>query len=357
MTRFGIVVALVVMVLALGAAPAQAHGESQPAATNFKSAITDVAPAVDAITVRLVAGGSRMELRNVSADEVVIYGYRDEPYLRVTPSAVFVNERSPSAYVNEDLPSSPSHADDAPDAAPMWKKLSDSDTVRWHDHRTHWMSDEPPSVADANRDQRLRDWNVRIAVGEREVVREIVVAGTLDYLAPPRGELWWAGILTAAALVAALAAWRSRWAVVTLAGVLTVAAVAELADAVARAADTGTHGWGLLSTLLSSETYAVVTVVGALIAAGWVVWRRAAAAPFALALAAACLGVLGALTDVAVFSHGRATAAWSGDAARLATAVTLACCAGVVVAGWVMLRRQRSERADGVSEPVSAPVP
>ena len=49
--------------------------------------------------VRAVAGG-QLELTNRSGQEVLVRGYRLEPYLRVGPDGVFENQRAPSAYTN-----------------------------------------------------------------------------------------------------------------------------------------------------------------------------------------------------------------------------------------------------------------
>lgn len=82
-------------VLAVGwilvlATPASAHTVSGVGATNWKSVLTSVSPTVPGLSVRLVEGGSRLEVTN-HGPEILVLGYDGEPYLRVGPEGVFEN--------------------------------------------------------------------------------------------------------------------------------------------------------------------------------------------------------------------------------------------------------------------------
>lgn len=314
---------------------AAAHSESAPAATNYRSQITRITPHVDGLRVRLVADGSLLELRNDTRGSIVVYGYEQEPYLKITRDGVFANAHSRTSYVNEDL-SRNSREDGVQKGPAQWRRISDGSTARWHDHRTHWMGDRPPArVTDApDEPHRLSNWRIAMTADDDT---NITVKGTLDYLPPPRAAVWWAGILAVAALVALVGAWPR--ALPVLCGLLALAGLLELADGVSRVLSAGATGFGVPVALLTDETYGTVTALGALTAAGWAL-RGRGGAPFAVALGATCLTVLGAFTDIAVFSHGRATAVWDGDVARLATAATLALASGVALAGWMLVRRE-----------------
>jgi hypothetical protein len=320
-----------VLLALLPAAPASAHAADAPAATDFRTRLVSVTPRPAGVTVRVVENGARIEVRNRSDREVVVLGYSAEPYLRIGPDGVFTNTRSPATYLNETFggTSKPPASADAK-ATPAWRRIGGTPVARWHDHRTHWMGNglPPTAAADPGSEHRIADWTVGLTSGGTPVT----VAGTLDYYPAPSAPAWWVAMILVAGLVAVLARRAWQWAVPALGGVLAVAAIAELADGVGRALDSGATGVGVLGALLTIETYGTLTALAAL-AAAVLGLRRRPAAPFALALAAACLGVLGGLTDVAVFAHALAPVPWSGSVARLCTAATIALCAGVAVAG------------------------
>ncbi len=356
---------LMVAALLLSAAPAQAHTKGGPAASDYLTTLREITPSVPGLTVRVVQGGTRLELNNRTGTTVEVLGYSAEPYLRITSNATYVNTHSPSAYRNEDLaPAQATHhpTTDSPgtNVPPNWQRLTKSPRARWHDHRTHWMSDQPPPVVQRapKVSHRIASWNIALRVGDKSLggagvtgtgtplpstqPQEVQLRGTLDYLPPPHTGLWWAGMLAvlagivAAGFVIGRMREGSRYMTAGLGGLLLLAAAAELIDCVGRALDLGATGLGIVGQLLTSETYGTLTALAALASAGLAL-RNHAAAPFALALSAACLTVLGACTDVAVFSHSRATVPWSGDLARLCTAATLALGAAVAIGAWRLI--------------------
>lgn len=333
-----------VLLGAVPAAPAWAH-DQVPAASDYHTELTAVTPQPRGLDVRVVENGARIEVHNRTGREVTVLGYAGEPYLRITPDAVFTNTRSPAVYIN--LKQAPPKDVDAK-ATPSWQRTGGQPVARWHDHRSHWTgSGLPPAAAAAPEERhRIANWTVTL-IADRTPVK---VTGTLDYAPPPQTAVWWAGILAVAGLVLLLARWRHG--VPALGAVLAVAAVAELADSSGRVLDRGDSGFRLVSGLLTTEAYGTFAVFGALAAAVYAV-RRKPAAPFALALAAACLGVLGGVTDAAVFAQAFAPSSWSSELARICTAVTVALCAGVAGGGWL---RVRTERTPGpVSPPPAVP--
>lgn len=347
---------LISIAVLVPATPAQAHAESGPAATNYRTALTNVSPAQSELTVRVVRGGSRLQLHNGTDRAVTIRGYQDEPYLRLAKDGIFANANAETSYVNEDLPRTNRPKQMAANSTqrPNWQRIGSGKTVVWHDHRTHWMSNAPPAIVDAEpgAPHRLRDWQVPVQVGTDAVT----IRGTLDYLPPPQTAVWWAGMLAAAGLIVLIGLWR--FSPMMLSGVLAVTAGAELVDGLGRVRDGGAHGFThILADLVTTETYGLVTAVAALIAAGFALWRRAAA-PIALALGGSCLAVLGALTDVTVFAAGRATTSWDPTVARFLTAATLAGATAVAVSGWWRVARDLPtpvEPTDGDRTHTAAP--
>jgi hypothetical protein len=327
----------------LPGAPASAHAADAPAATDYRTRLVAVTPRVPGVEVRVVENGARLELHNRTDHEVAVLGYSGEPYLRITPDGVFANTRSPATYLNQTLDGKttpPRSAGVDTKAPPSWRRESREPVVRWHDHRTHWMgSGAPPVVASQpGAAHRVADWTVDLVANGSPVK----ITGTLDYAPPPVAPLWWAGMLLVAGAVVLAGRWRHG--VLALGAALGLAAVAELVDGTGRMIDAGATGIGVLGALLTEETYGTLTALGALAAAVLAV-RRSPVAPFALALAAACLGILGGATDVAVFLHAIAPVPWSGDLARVCTAATIALCTGVALAGWLRVRADRAPRA------------
>ena len=90
---------------------------------------------------------ARCELTWNGDGEVVVDGYDGEPYLRIDADGVERNVHSPATYLNQNRYARvemPATADSR--AAPEWQQISSGRSVRWHDHRTHWMDVTAPLV-------------------------------------------------------------------------------------------------------------------------------------------------------------------------------------------------------------------
>lgn len=321
---------------ALVASPAAAHGADAPDGTNYRTAITGISPALDGLTVRAVEAGGRLELVNRSGHTIEVLGYQGEPYLEVRPDGVYSNIRSPAAYLNATLTGDsavPASAD--PALAPEWRKLSDEPVVRWHDHRTHWMSAaDPPQVnADRGHSHRIRDWVVPL----RDNLSMIEVNGTLDWLPPPAAAPWWGGIVVVALLIGALGLLWDRLTPV-LAGLAAVTGLAAIGYAVSRELDAGAVTVGeVLLGLLRGQIWAVLVGLAGLAAAGYTL-RRRAAADLALGLAGACLALIAGATNAAVFGRSVVPVPWDPVLARLGTAIAIGVGAGLALAAGIRLR-------------------
>jgi hypothetical protein len=171
--------AIAALLCLLMAASARAH-EGNP---DFRSEIDAVRPSVPGVSFQVLGYDADMELVVQGDHEVVIYGYEGEPYARVLrDGAVQKNQRSPSTYLNEDRYGEvrvPKRADAK--AAPVWKTVDDSGTLRWHDHRMHYMTTgTPPQVKDEAKKTKVFDYEIPIAIDGRKGA----IDGTLFWVGP-----------------------------------------------------------------------------------------------------------------------------------------------------------------------------
>lgn len=191
--------ALAVAALLLGAPAALAHQGSP----NFLSQVTAVEPPADGVTVTVLNRDDRLLLQSTSGEEVLVRGYRREPYARIdADGTVWVNTDSEAYYINEERDGEvpvPTGVDS--DGAPRWKPISRSGRFEWHDHRMHWMAESDPEVVE-DKDVRTKvfDWEVPIEIGGRRGV----IAGTLFWTPTPSSGLPLPAIFAFAGLVIAL---------------------------------------------------------------------------------------------------------------------------------------------------------
>ncbi len=151
----GIVLLAVVGVLVLPAEQAAAHTRTQET-TNLDSRITSD-PGLPGVTWTVHTGGLLLEVASDSGEVLIVEGYEGEPYLRLGPSGVDHNRRSPATYLNDDRLGRRVSArtgvamppDVDPDAPPEWVHQGDEPRAIWHDHRVHWMSSQPPRFVEA----------------------------------------------------------------------------------------------------------------------------------------------------------------------------------------------------------------
>ncbi len=219
MLRRSFAVAMAALVVATPAATAH---EGDP---NYLSTINRVTPELDGVTVEVLNRDDRLVLRNRSGEDVIVRGYEDEPYAEIrADGTVLVNLDSRAHYLNEERfggAEPPADADSK--GEPRWDELDRSGRFEWHDHRMHWMSEEPPEqVRDVTERRKIYDWSVPLEVGGRQGA----IAGTLFWTPQDAGGPPTAAIVVGAGLLA-----------LTVAGVVAVrrrrsrAAGAEAAEA------------------------------------------------------------------------------------------------------------------------------
>lgn len=156
--------ALALAVLCAAAAPALAH-EGNP---NYLSTVTGITPGADGVTVEVLNRDDRLLLHNTSGRDIVVEGYDREPYIRLlADGTVEVNKDSKAHYLNDDRfgkVQTPASADSK--GAPKWERVGRTGRYEWHDHRMHWMSEQPPeAVKGVEERMKVFDWSVPLEVG------------------------------------------------------------------------------------------------------------------------------------------------------------------------------------------------
>jgi hypothetical protein len=317
-----------------GAAPAQAHVVGIGGrASNYHTDVLDITPPVAELTVRVLEAGNQLELINHSGQEVVVLGYRSEPYLRVTPTAVYENQRSPSAYANR-FANAPSRipADLDPAAPPQWRRIATKPDGVWHDHRTHWSGPDPPAVA-ADRGHRqvvVPDWHIPLRLGRRTALIE----GDIVWVPGPAP--WpWALLAVVAVAAVVTAGWRGQLGL--LAALVGVAVAADIVH---------TAGAFAVSTApVLAKAYAAIISAGGWAAAIVALWQlrrgRLQAGRILLLLAGTFLAFAGALPDVGALASSQLSSSLDPALSRAAIALTLGVGLGMIATS---LLNQRTAR-------------
>ena len=231
--------------------------------TDYRSAVVSVSPATSAVAIEVVGGDAFVRIVVRQGHEVIVSGYDGEPYLRITADGVVQQNRySYATYYNEDRwgrTEIPSLVDN--DAPPAWDTVGTGGTWAWHDHRSHWMSPEPPIGLRPG--QSLPPQTIPLTVDGKPV--SVVVVATLQSSPSP-----WPMVAAIAfgALFAIVLVRRGSFTLVA-SGVLVLAAAALIVGAAQYRSlppETGprTNWW-------SFPALAVVLALGAL------VWRRGGA--------------------------------------------------------------------------------
>lgn len=163
----------------LMAVPALGH-EGNP---DFRSEIDSVRPSVPGVSFEVLNYDADMALVVREGHEVTIYGYEGEPFARVLPDGtVQKNQRSPATYLNVDRFAEaqvPESAD--PEAPPLWETVDESGTLRWHDHRMHYMAEgTPPQVKDEGERTEVFEYEIPLRIDGQKGA----LAGTLYWVGP-----------------------------------------------------------------------------------------------------------------------------------------------------------------------------
>jgi hypothetical protein len=342
--RVGIVAVALLLLVVGQASPAQAHVVGIGGrASNYRTDVLDVTPLVPGLTVRVLEAGNQLELTNHSGQEVVVLGYRSEPYLRVGPGGVYENKRSPSAYANR-FANAPSRipADLDPAAPPQWRRIATHPDAVWHDHRAHWSGPDPPAVT-ADRGHRqvvVPNWQIPLRLGQRTAL----VEGDIVWVPGPSPWPWALLALVAFAVTLAVG-WRNRLGL--LAVLVVVAVAADLAH---------TIGVFAASTApVLAKSYAAIISLGGWAAAVVAVWQlrrgRRQAGRILLLLGGTFLAFAGALPDVGALASSQLSSALDPALSRATIVLTLGVGLGMIAASlldqWTARPTRRPQQTAG----------
>lgn len=332
--RLAVVLVGLLAVLAV-AGPASAHVGGEAAGSDFDGRIVSVTPEVPGVSVRILQFGDEFELVNETSTDVVVPGYSDEPYLRIGPDGVWRNANSPATYLNLDRLGKappPAHAD--ADAEPDWQQVSTQPYYVWHDHRTHWMSENqlPPTVqADPTRSHTVAEWTVPLLHGGTEVA----VAGVLTWTPPPSPAVTWpvcVGLVLLAVAAGLLA--RTARPLGVLMAVGGAAALWHAGTTPTPPVSIGSHAGDILSALLPAGTAVLVAVLGARAA-----WRGRGALAGLLAVVLGWLFMVQGLPDVDVLWSANIATNGPDVLARASVTVLVTFGVGLVLGGIAAVRR------------------
>jgi hypothetical protein len=279
-------------------------------------------------------------MSNETGREVTVLGYVDEPYLRIGPDGVFENLHSAATYLNRGRKGGtvPPDVDTSPAAAPEWRKVSDAHTARFHDHRIHWMNDDPPRpVAEApGRFHELVREEITVVDGETRITINVA----LDWVPAPSGRPW----IPLAVVLAALGfviAWRGRPGLVAAALAVLVAT-----DALHAVTYEVARPGGNFDKTMHFLTGGFVSIIVWLAAIATIaaVLRRRPESVYGVAFVAVMVALVGGATDLSALWKSQLPNAGPNWLTRLEVVVSLALGAGVVVGA--VLRIVLSGRAN-----------
>jgi len=339
--RIAVPVAVCALSVALTAAPAEAHTISGPRPSNFRTRIVETIPQIPGISVRVVDLGSRIQLTNRTATDVVVLGYIGEPYLRIGPSGVYENLHSQATYVNKGRNggSVPPGVDTSPTAKPEWKKISSGHSARWHDHRIHWMGGGlPPIVAQAPGS--FHDLSEQHIVFLWGTTRAAVVV-QLAWVPGPSGVPWIPVMVVLFGLGLAIVL-AGRWRR-TLAVALAVLVVVDVLHAVTyEIPRPGTNLAKVVQFLGGSFVSIAVWIVAVITIIA--IWRRRVEALYGVMFVGLLVALVGGATDLSSLWKSQLPNAGPHWLTRALVAVALGLGAGLAAGALVrMIRTGRSE--------------
>jgi hypothetical protein len=318
------------------AAPASAHTLSGIQATNYRSAITSVSPRLTGVSVHLLDLGRKVEVVNRTSQTLLILGYQNEPYLRVGPAGTFVNQASPTFYLNK-LPSTVTSSvvpkQFSARATPVWYRTGHGQRVTWSDRRTRQEGPDPTAVKNnLTRRVIISTWTIAMA----HASAPLTVSGSITYVPPPKAASWL--ILTVAVLVATAAlGLLGRWHL-ALAAALAIVLALNMVDATGSAVISGgSHGAELLRILPSLPVWLLALfTIGPL-------QRQSEGGLVAAAVVGFFIAAFNGLGGISSLFRSQVPFAWDANVSRLATVLTLGVGFGLLGAVAIVFRRFGAE--------------
>ena len=352
MRRALLVATAALLWLGVAAPPASAHSVSGQSATNFHTTLRSVSPAVPGLEVKVVEAGSRFQAENRTGQELLVLGYKGEPYLRIGPEGVFENKLSPATYINASRKGGtpPPEAEQAKVGDTDWAKVSSEPLARWHDHRIHWMGNiNPPEVRnDPDKRHVIKmnandpQWSVPMRLG----TQDIAARGNLVWEPGPSPLPWFAVIVASLAVVVVLG--RRPGGAAILAAVTAVLLAVDVFHVVGLGlANAGDIGFRLTKSITQSPYQPIAWAIGILA----IVWlRRGRSDGLSLAAVAGLqIAFLGGVADLSNLSRSEVPFGFAADLARLAVSLSAGLGFGLALAAIL--------RAVGVFGPARNPAP
>lgn len=139
-----ILIAIVFLAIATNwLAPAPASAETFTP-TNSEARIVSITPESNLVVLKVLGGDGALRLRVEPGHEAVVFGYQNEPYLRISAEGdIETNLNSPATYTNATRSGDVAVPDIDSDLPPDWKRIGHGQSVVWHDHRMHTMPGAP----------------------------------------------------------------------------------------------------------------------------------------------------------------------------------------------------------------------
>jgi hypothetical protein len=296
------------------------------------------------VSVHLLDLGNRVELVNRGAVDVIVLGYQGEPYLRVGPTGIFENRRSPSVALNRatatSTPTTTPPSNPGAVGPPSWHRTGGGRAVRWRDRRTRWEGPAPAAVK-ASPDRRqvvVPQWLIALRRGTADAT----VAGRITYVPGP-SPVPWLAVAAVLLVVTAAGGLLRRWGP-ALSGALALIVAVDVVHSFGIAAATHDPVLTQLSRVVLGGIVATLGWVTGAVAIGPLQDEREGGVVGA-AVAGFLLAAFSGLGDVTTLTRSQVPYAFSAAAARAAVAITMGVGLGLAVAAVVVFRRHPEIRA------------
>ncbi len=323
--------ALTVLLALINPVPASAHVVGTGGTpTNYRTAVTAIRPALPAVAATVGLGGQFVRITNQGAATIVILGYRGEPFLRLSPNLVEVNQLSGTAAQTGLIPGAPTPGSSMPE--PKWVRSSDGDSVAWTDARIAPPRQSQPAS---------ETWTLPLVVDGQQVS----VVGTRDLIPPPSPWPWVVVLVLLTVAVAAIG-WVRNWqrpmAAVVSAGILAFV-LHVLGTGFGPQQNGPVFGWVSVALVSGfAVTVGTVCAVSALRGSESAPDRAVTAGGIVLILAAA---------DITVLWNSQLPFPGPSVLDRGLTVISYAAAVGLIIAGvrLVRLARSRLTQPEGTS--------
>ncbi len=333
------------------APPVQAHSAAGSPSSNYTTTIQSLEPAASGFSVRSIEQGSRLEVRWISGEPVVVGGYEGEPYLRIGPDGVEENRSSPATYINRNRQGTTAAPDSVDaDSPPQWLRVSNTPVARFHDHRAHFMGSVPPESVDLRPKDRqtIQSFDVPIAQGGTQHT----VSGVVEWVPDSSPVLFFAVAFGLIVALVGVALWAGKSAhrrnavrplIICALSALVAVDVLHLAGIAG-----GVAGGSWIGRIFSIGYASVAAWVIALISAAlWLKGRPDAL--YLTTFAAGLMTLVGGIADLSILSKPAVVFQWSPLLARWCVALTLGLGIGILVAA-VLMTRPASDGVGGLED-------